>query len=348
MQWIVVACYKVVAVSTLVKSCLVSLVLSFGVTSFATHGEDYDAKLLNAQQAFESGRLLRAQFKNVESRQYLKHAADNGNADAAYLYAMELSNYRTTIRTPPQAREYLLQAAQGGNRHAMQHLYQNGQWLSKKEREQWQHQYHDTLIRLGQLNPAQALFELAQYYHSSNKELSEYYLVKAMAFHHPRALMEQARRIESGSGSYMMPGSRDTKVRETYLAAAKTGYVPAIRAYINLLKDKGRYEEAFEWRQKALQAGDLTSLAALGFIYSGQGEAYPFVETDLVRAKAYFDLYLETAGTDRLENLHSAVAEKYQQLAPRITSEQETAADTLELNLKKNVDFYNHDLFWDI
>lgn len=63
MQWIVVACYKVVAVSTLVKSCLVSLVLSFGVTSFATHGEDYDAKLLNAQQAFESGRLLRAQFK---------------------------------------------------------------------------------------------------------------------------------------------------------------------------------------------------------------------------------------------------------------------------------------------
>ena len=108
MQWIVVACYKVVAVSTLVKSCLVSLVLSFGVMSFATHGEDYDAKLLNAQQAFESGRLLRAQFKNVESRQYLKHAADNGNADAAYLYAMELSNYRTTIRTPPQAREYLL------------------------------------------------------------------------------------------------------------------------------------------------------------------------------------------------------------------------------------------------
>lgn len=348
MQLTVVACCKVVAVSTLVKSCLVSLALTLGVTSFTALGEAYDASALTAQQAFENGRLLRAQFKNVESRPFLKHAADSGNADAAYLYAMELSNYKTTIRTPQEARDYLLQAAQGGNRHAMQHLYLNGQWLSKKDRLDWQQKYHDALIRLGRTAPAQALFELAQYYHARDKALSEYYLTKAAAFRHPRALMEQARRIERGAGTYVMPGERETVVRKTYLAAAETGYVPAIRAYINLLEDKGRYKEAFDWRRKALQAGDLTSLAALGFIYSGQSEGYPFIETDLVLAKAYLDLYMEMAGTDRLETLYSTVAESYQQITPRINAEQEKAADKIESSLKNSVDFYNHDLFWDI
>ncbi|MCG6450904.1 sel1 repeat family protein, partial [Vibrio parahaemolyticus] len=60
------------------------------------------------------------------------------------------------------------------------------------------------------------------------------------------------------------------------------------------------------------------------------------------------DLYMEMAGTDRLETLYSTVAESYQQITPRINAEQEKAADKIESSLKNSVDFYNHDLFWDI
>ncbi|MCG6364051.1 sel1 repeat family protein, partial [Vibrio fluvialis] len=118
---------------------------------------------LSAQQAYENGRLLRAQFKNLAAREYLKYAADLGEPSAAYLYAMEVANYRTTIRTPPESQHYLLLAAQGGSRQAMRVLYQNGEWLRAAERSLWQQTYYDTLIELGSREPSQAAYELALY-----------------------------------------------------------------------------------------------------------------------------------------------------------------------------------------
>lgn len=70
--------------------------------SFGNSAEDvsYDLNNLSAKEAFEKGRLLRAQFKNVEGRRYLKFAAELEEPNAAYLYAMELASYKSTIRTP--------------------------------------------------------------------------------------------------------------------------------------------------------------------------------------------------------------------------------------------------------
>lgn len=331
-----------------VRKVLIAAVCGLAVLSPAAYSDDYDVETLTAEQALESGRLLRAQFKNIASRSYLKHAADEGNADAAYLYAMELSNYNTTIRTPPRAREYLLQSAEGGNRHAMRHLYQHGDWLTSHEQKYWQQQYHDALITLGQTHSPQALFELSQYYQPIDQNLSEEYLSMALEFNQPQALMEQAKRYQNGDGYFVLPGGRETQARKLYLSAAQTGYIPAMRAYISLMEDKGRYQEALQWREKALKAGDLTSLAALGFVYAGQSEGYQFVEPDLAKAQAYLDTYIETAGTNRLKNLYLSVEESSKNISQRMTAEQKKTAQVIEENLKNNSEYYNHDLFWDI
>lgn len=348
MRLIVAAYYKVAAVLTSAKKLLLSIVFGLSVLSAGASADSYDVETLSAQQALESGRLLRAQFKNIEARNYLKHAADKGNADAAYLYAMELSNYNTTIRTPPRARDYLLQSANGGNRHAMHHLYTHGDWLTEHEQTYWQQQYHDALVTLGQKDAPQALYELAQYYQPIDPTLSEQYLEMAVDFKQPQALMEKARRYQNGDGYFVLPGARDTQVRKMYLEAAQTGYIPAMRAYISLLEDKGRYKEALQWREKALHAGDLTSLAALGFVYAGQSENYQFVQTDLAKARAYMDTYIETAGTNRLKNLYLSVEESNKNITQRMNVTQKKRAENIEYKLNDNVVYYNHDIFWDI
>ncbi|EOX1796584.1 sel1 repeat family protein [Vibrio cholerae] len=298
---------------------------------------------LSAQQAYENGRLLRAQFKNLAAREYLKYAADLGEPNAAYLYAMEVANYRTTIRTPPESQHYLLLAAQGGSRQAMRVLYQNGEWLRAAERKA----YYDSLIDLGSREPSHAAYELALYHQKDNPKLAQHYLTIAADFEHPAALMLLAQQIEQGEGSYPVPGSRANAARKTYLKAAETGYIPAIRKYIQLLENKEKYQDAYYWRQQAVQRGDLTSLVAMGGILSGQSELYRFVEPDLKQAKAYFNRYLEVAGSDRLSHVYHNSQKQLLDISMQLNEREKAIAGEIELQIGKYQPFYNHDAYCD-
>ncbi|MFG0605349.1 sel1 repeat family protein [Vibrio mimicus] len=302
---------------------------------------------LTAQQAYENGRLLRAQFKNLTARQYLKYAADLGEPNAAYLYAMEVANYRTTIRTPPESQHYLLMAAQGGNRQAMRELYRNGEWLRSAERVLWQQHYYDAVIELGARNPSQTAYELALYFQENDPKLAQHYLGIAVEFEYPAALMLMAQQIEQGQGSYPMPGSRVTEARKTYLQAAKTGYIPAVRKYIQLLENKGKYKDAYYWRQQAVQHGDLTALAAMGSILSGQSDVYHFVEPDLKQAKAYLGLYLEVSGSDRLSNIYQNSQRQLLDISMQLNEHDKEIASEIEMQLEQYQPFFNHDAYWD-
>lgn len=341
-------------VSLTAKQFVATWLLLSGVAASAVAAESqntqqvYEMEKMTATQAYQEGKLLRAQLKNIKARPFLKYAADKGDAQAAYLYAMELSNYNTTIRTPPKAQEYLLKAAREGNRQAMQHLYLKGDWLRIRERKYWQNHYHDALVTLGQTDPAQALYGLAQYYEKSAPELSEYYLKKSMTFDVPRALMQKAAELEQGAGTYLLPGGRDKAVSKLYEQAADTGYMPAIRNYIQRLEDEGNYQEAFKWRERAVKEGDLTSLAAVAIILSGYSSNYSFIQEDLAKAKAYYDVYLETAGTDRLDVLYQNVERHYSDIMKTISPKDVEKSKAIEVKLKKQQAFYNHDLYWDI
>ncbi|MGO1296494.1 MAG: tetratricopeptide repeat protein [Vibrio sp.] len=310
--------------------------------------ETYDLQKLTAHQAYIEGRNLRAQFKNIQARTYLKYAADKGDAQSAYLYAMELSNYKTTIRTPTQARDYLLLAAHDGNIPAMKSLYEGGEWLRIRERQYWKREYFNAIVTLGQTQPTRALLYLSEYYEKSDPQLANYYLDQSVERGYPRALMLKAREIAQGEGSYWTSGSRDKAAYALYEDAAKQGYIPAIRKIIQLLESKGDFKQALEWRKQAVKEGDLTSLAAVAMILSGYSSNYQFVEKDLATAKAYFDVYLDTAGDDRLDELYKNIEQHYSDLMKVISPDELKASQNIEKKLKEKPDFYNHDLFWDV
>lgn len=330
--------------STITK--IVALTLCFlSSVSICAEERSYDLNNLTSEEAFEKGRLLRAQFKNVEARRYLKFAAELGEPNAAYLYAMDLTSYKSTIRTPPESKFYLAMAAKNGSRHAMQFLYQHASWLEREEKNLWQKNYYNALIDLGAVEPAQALYELALYYKGVDEALSQYYLSRAVLFEHPQALMEVAQQLETGQGTYLMPGSRETEVRHTYQKAAETGYLPAILTFIKYLENAQMYEEAYEWRVKAMKKGDLKSLPILASILMAQSESYAFVEPDFIRAKAYLSVYLESAGKDRLPALYTSVESLFAKLS--LTIDDNDTIINIENNIKSHAPYYNHDAFWD-
>ncbi len=309
--------------------------------------DSYDLENLSAEEAYQKGKLLRAQFKNRESLQYLRYSSQEGNSDAAYLYSIVLLNSNRSLRTIEDSRQLVLQAAHDGNRHAMKHLYESGDWLTANQKKQWRVKYYNAVITLGKEEPDTAFYELAKYFETMDPDLSKYYLGKAMQMDYAPAYMEQAEALAEGSGSYYVPGERETSVRKEYLKAAELGYIPAIRKYIQILEGQGKFESAFEWRNKALQQGDITSLASLGLIYSGLTISdYNFVIEDDILAKAYLSLYLESAGNNQFSSLYKKVEDSYFYVVSTMTEEQISKSLSLEKKLKET-SFYNYDLYWE-
>ena len=328
-------------------SIILALSTSFYTSRLFAKQEAYEVSAMSSKKAFEIGRLFRSQYKNIESRQYLRHAADNDNAEASYLYAMELSNYKTTIRTPPEAQKYLLKSAELGNRRAMYHLYTDATWLRDLDIQHWKKQYFESLIQSGSKDPSQTMYELARFYKNTDREMYVYYLDKAIGFNHPRALMDKAENIHSGEGLYLMPGGRSTVVDGLYLAAAETEYIPAIRYYIDILEQKGKFEDAYKWRLIALEKGDITSLATVSKILLGRISTYSFVPQDHVKAKAYLDLYLSSAGNERMGSLYSVLSLDEENITAKMTEKEKLQSREIYIRYKHEPDFYNHDVFWD-
>lgn len=307
---------------------------------------NYDVEKMSLAEAYEYGKLLRAQFKNSEARVYLKYAADNSYPAGAYVYAMETMGYHDTARATGYARDYLIQAAEGGSRSALKYLFRNGDWLSSAKRKKYEIEYYNSLIDLGAKSPGLAYLHLSDYFHASDRKLSEYYLNKAIEFEIPSAYMTSAQRLESGEGDYTFDSDRIAQSRSRYLQAAVQGYIPAIKRYIAILESRGKFQEALEWREVGVIQGDITALVSLGNIYSGNSPRYSFVTPDLTRAKAYFELYLENAGQDRLSSVYQQAETNYKDTVDKIADVHLPLSDALKDELSEIKYFYNHDYLW--
>lgn len=336
--------------SILVKrSWLLGLAVSLNMSVAIAQDEvAYEISSLTPYEAFEAGQLLQAQFKNEEARAYLKYAADKGNADSAFLYAIDISKYNANSRSMAEARDYFEVAANLGSLEAMSYLADNGDWLRPHLRQSWKKQYHDGLIVLAERSPAEAMFGLAGYYAISDADFSQYYLNKSVSYDYPLALMEQAKRYLGGIETITPTTVQDPRVLELYLKAAEQNYLPAVKACIEVYEAQGNYSEAMHWRLKALELGDITSLAVLAKIYATKAPSYDFIEKDMAKAHAYAELYLDNAGKDRLANLHKMMEQFFVDITSRMTPQDLEQSKVISESYKTNVVFYNHDPYWDL
>ncbi|GHY87828.1 hypothetical protein VCSRO169_3504 [Vibrio cholerae] len=85
----------------------------------------------------------------------------------------------------------------------------------------------------------------------------------------------------------------------------------------------------------------------MGGILSGQSEFYRFVEPDLKQAKAYFNRYLEVAGSDRLSHVYQNSQKQLLDISMQLSDHEKEISEKIELQLENYQPFFNHDAYWD-
>ncbi|MFH0258796.1 hypothetical protein ACGRL8_17570 [Vibrio rumoiensis] len=347
MQWIVVALLSEVQVLTSARFGvigLLSFLYSFGVMAQLPP----DINQLTPEAAYEKGELLRAQFKDKEARDYLQYAAEAGNVKAQYLYAMSLLTYHPTSRHKPIAKTYLIKAAQSDYRPAMFELYHREGLLSRDDQVEWKQRYLDALLESEKADSDEADFYLYQFYRQNERDedTAEAYFDKALNAEQPLAMYEQAKNLQKGDGFYFFQSNRFAEMNEWLAKSASQGYIPAYRKLIQNYEAEGDYKNAYDWRVKLLQQGDLLSLASMGNILLGHsGEGYAsFINKRL--GLEYLNLYLKFAGTDRMAATYDKAKDNYDRAFKKLTEAEREQHEELMSSKLDSVQFVYSDRYF--
>ncbi|EIA1343560.1 sel1 repeat family protein [Vibrio parahaemolyticus] len=260
---------------------------------------------LSPNEAFQEGEILIRQFKDKQALPYLKYAADNGSPSGAFLYGKMRHSMMVVTRDEHESNEYIEYAVKQGYLPAIRWLYEHDDGVLQRY-------YYNALILLGRKSPGKAFYLLADYYRAVDVERYEFYLSQASKRRYPPALIELAKRLDEGKGPYLVPNVRVRRTAQTYLSAAQTHDVPAMRSYIQWLEKEHQFTKAFHWRFEALKAGDILQLASLGLIYAKPPLNYSFIKADYAKSNLLLEKYINTAGTERFESLYKKVQQRYQ------------------------------------
>lgn len=326
-------------------SILLLILCSFG----AVAQQPFDIDQLTPKEAFEKGELLRAQFKDKEAREYLLYAAEEGNVNAQYLYAISLLTYHPSSRYQPMAVQNLLGAAKSGYRPAMFALYSHQELLSRGEQAKWKQRYLESLLELAKNEASDADFYLYQFYnqeHGGDEEKAEKYFEQALKAEQPLAMYEQALNLQKGEGFYFFQSNRFEEMNEWLIKAANKGYIPAYRQLIQNYELDDDYKTAYQWRVQLLQQGDLLSLASMGNILLGHSAEGYDEFTDERLGLEYLSLYLTFAGQDRIGSAYDKAKESYDRAFEKLTEAERKQHETLTLSQLDSVKFVYADRYF--
>lgn len=341
---------KIRLIFALVKIAFVlniSYVNALSLTEEAASYKDSYFNNISAKEAYNIGNRLHAVYKDRESTKYLYYSAKRGDANAAYLYAVVLKNIGNSRRNKSTVTKYMIIAADKGVFEAVRYLALREDVLPWSTRTKWMEKYHEQILELQKNDPQKAELELYLYHLRLNKPLAHLHLNNAIKLNNPIALILKAEKIQAGKGFFFFRSSRHEASMHEYKLAAQTNYIPAMRKYIIELYRSNLNQEAFEWHLKAADLGDLSSIAVVARVYAGYGKAYKSVAVDLLKAKIYYDMYLETVGRDTFEKLYIELAEEQSLITTRMNKEelQAARASTDEMLLKLNGKFVG-DTYW--
>lgn len=330
---------------------IVGFTLITSVASFQGYTEEvpkpankYDLSSYTAKQAYEAGKLMRAQFKDSLARPYLKYAADKGDLNAAYLYAMDMVSDNPNFGTSDLAKKYLIQAANGGQMNATYYLYKYGSWFRNAARLKYRTLYHDGAVELAENNPGKASYDLYLYYRDLSKSQANYYLKKSKEYAYPQAVLQSSIQSynEQSNPNISLWFIKDVE------NIANDGFIPAVRSCIDYYESREQYDQALRWKEVALKYGDLMSLASLAKIYAGLVPSYQFVKPDLIKSYAYLSMYIDNAGKNRFSHLYGMMENLYSDISDKMTKKQKEKANSLTDDYKSTVVFYSYDTLWDI
>lgn len=319
------------------------LVICFPIACFSAN----EIELVSPQEAFEKGQLLRLQYHNNLSLEYLKFAADNGHSMAQLLYADELAKGYQSTRTVEIVAEYTERSAKSGNIWAMQRIVNTLRLNNKDNQIRWQKMFSELLLEKAESGNNKAMLKLFYLKRDDDYEKAIWWLNKAIDNEYMPAKMAEVELIELGYEEWFLSSKRRMKyVTQRYTKLAELDYLPAIVKVIELLDSANQEKAAFVWIEKLADLGDALSLVRLAKRYSGYG-VNSMAELNLVKSYAYYSVYLNTIGYDRMLKSWQRIDAEMKIVKAKLTAVQLIEAEEIYRNYTKNQNLKFYSPHWE-
>ncbi|MGD8110985.1 tetratricopeptide repeat protein [Vibrio sp. TRT 17S01] len=303
-----------------------------------------DLSDLSADQAFEKGKLLRWQLHHQEALPYLKHAAEKGSAEAAYIYSIELED--GSEKQGEEEYHYALRAAEQGNLLAMLKVSSSSNPERDEIRQEWEEKTQQAILERAEAGNPEAMLLLHTTLEKEKDKMA--WLEKAVAANHPEAKFKLAQAYEAGYDWFFIPGKRSKETKRLYQESAEQGYPPAMKAYMEqLLAKKKTREEGFEWMKKLAEIGRADSLLLIANTYAEDRQMRDIVPQDRVKALSYLYAYFESMATPKShDSLHRAYQKKIAIHRSLLSEEEGLKADAMAEDYLANHTVRAYDDLW--
>ncbi|WP_447529761.1 tetratricopeptide repeat protein [Vreelandella sp. TE19] len=218
-----------------------------------------------AQAAKDEGMRLYNAYQRSKSEPYLKTAAEAGDVEAMY-YLGEVYRLRHMGLTN-DAKDWYYEAAQHGEPYAMLRLHSGGACklgdVCPDNGDDWRDAaLEETLPKAedGDTDAMLALYSIYSNYATlEDMNAANHWLLEAAEADNTDAQDWLGKRIRDGESGTRY--TNDTERREAaevlFRRAAELGYPPSMSNLAGILANLERYDEAWEWMEKASDAGHM-------------------------------------------------------------------------------------------
>ncbi len=212
-----------------------------------------------AQAAKEEGMRLWGIHQWERMQPPLEIAAESGDAEA--MYYLGEANRLLSRGLSQAALDWYYQAAQHGEPYAMLRLDSGGACklggVCPENGDDWRDAALDATLPKAEDGDPEAMMALYSIYAVEDREAANHWLLEAAEAGNVYAQDWLGRRIRDGESGTRY--TNDTERREAaevwFRQAAELGYPPSMSNLAGILANLERYDEAWEWMEKASDAG---------------------------------------------------------------------------------------------
>jgi TPR repeat protein len=290
---------------------------------------------------YQKGKYYALKYKYDLALPYLKKSADTGNENAMLRYAF-LVNVQHGLFLNLEAFEYVEKSAENGNEWAMSlladHKYSG---LRKTESAKWTKQLNAKLAPYLEKNDKDALHFMS---HVEFDDKYEKWLEKASEAGSGEAMVKLAD-YYLNNGWFILPGSREKKIKELRDAAFKLGNSQAILTIGAQLIAKGDVQQGERDWNRLIDRGDAEAIIDIARYYSKQDE-FPEIY-NLEKSARLMKVYLDSMGRDGIHNMYDYFEEKYPEIYSSLTPEQQANVDKWVKDYLATHDVLAPDTMWE-
>ncbi|WED22872.1 hypothetical protein L3Q72_05620 [Vibrio sp. JC009] len=330
---------------TLVRTTLraITLMVLISTSSLSVGGE---LETLTAQQAYEKAKLLNAQYKKKQAKNYLKYAISKGHAKATFMYS-ELIKHNAFVQQKDES-DYALKAAQLGSVNAMVKVTRSIH-ISKQEKDFFRGQALAILKRKIKSGDVQAIGKMPGLYSDDDRQMD--WVIKAAEAGHPHSQYYLAKRYQHGTyGWFLIPGNREREIRRLFKAAAESGYPPAIDKYGSVLYQDNTLKakkEALEWFYKGVENGEAQSLLFFARLHTEVDWLREVLPFDKTKGAGYYQAYFSVMSDEHDKELYDIYWEFYQTLLSTMTEPEKQQANKFAQDYLSTHTVRAFDDFWE-